>query len=126
MQKMALTILFSRPPPFFFQAEDGIRDSSVTGVQTCALPILDSQERAVKVEDLAGEQVAGAQVLGSAAAVRVGPGGDGGGRHHIFSRLTRKALNSGVREFASPTKGVSALASQYRPWFGSASAEMPT
>src|SRR5260370_477726 len=26
---------------FFFQAEDGIRDSSVTGVQTCALPILD-------------------------------------------------------------------------------------
>src|SRR5260370_8386157 len=26
---------------FFFQAEDGIRDSSVTGVQTCALPISD-------------------------------------------------------------------------------------
>ena len=24
---------------FFFQAEDGIRDWSVTGVQTCALPI---------------------------------------------------------------------------------------
>src|SRR6266542_2055841 len=24
---------------FFFQAEDGIRDSTVTGVQTCALPI---------------------------------------------------------------------------------------
>src|SRR5438105_14842538 len=29
-------------PPlfFFFQAEDGIRDPLVTGVQTCALPIL--------------------------------------------------------------------------------------
>src|SRR5260370_1735593 len=27
---------------FFFQAEDGIRDSSVTGVQTCALPISSS------------------------------------------------------------------------------------
>src|SRR5262249_58693420 len=26
---------------FFFQAEDGIRDWSVTGVQTCALPIFD-------------------------------------------------------------------------------------
>src|SRR5687768_18249695 len=25
---------------FFFQAEDGIRDVAVTGVQTCALPIL--------------------------------------------------------------------------------------
>src|SRR5256885_3921433 len=29
------TLLF-----FFFQAEDGIRDYKVTGVQTCALPIL--------------------------------------------------------------------------------------
>src|SRR5437763_7037493 len=27
---------------FFFQAEDGIRDTSVTRVQTCALPILDA------------------------------------------------------------------------------------
>src|SRR6266545_830504 len=26
-------------PAFFFQAEDGIRDELVTGVQTCALPI---------------------------------------------------------------------------------------
>src|SRR3712207_670635 len=26
---------------FFFQAEDGIRDIGVTGVQTCALPILN-------------------------------------------------------------------------------------
>src|SRR5207248_4301424 len=30
----AVGILF-----FFFQAEDGIRDRTVTGVQTCALPI---------------------------------------------------------------------------------------
>src|SRR5687767_15349762 len=28
---------------FFFQAEDGIRDKLVTGVQTCALPILMDQ-----------------------------------------------------------------------------------
>ena len=26
---------------FFFQAEDGIRDADVTGVQTCALPIFN-------------------------------------------------------------------------------------
>ena len=32
---------------FFFQAEDGIRDTSVTGVQTCALPICESVFRAV-------------------------------------------------------------------------------
>src|SRR5277367_4215812 len=29
--------------PFFFQAEDGIRDRDVTGVQTCALPILEAE-----------------------------------------------------------------------------------
>src|SRR5688572_30944592 len=29
---------------FFFQAEDGIRDLTVTGVQTCALPILRSAD----------------------------------------------------------------------------------
>src|SRR5437870_11552276 len=27
---------------FFFQAEDGIRDGHVTGVQTCALPIFEA------------------------------------------------------------------------------------
>src|SRR2546430_12493566 len=30
---------------FFFQAEDGIRDLTVTGVQTCALPILEARAR---------------------------------------------------------------------------------
>src|SRR5690554_3380686 len=30
---------------FFFQAEDGIRDADVTGVQTCALPILEQDEQ---------------------------------------------------------------------------------
>src|SRR5438105_12466548 len=30
---------------FFFQAEDGIRDPLVTGVQTCALPIYDRVQR---------------------------------------------------------------------------------
>src|SRR5437763_8408938 len=40
---MAFFLFFSRSTDiyfFFFQAEDGIRDTSVTGVQTCALPIL--------------------------------------------------------------------------------------
>src|SRR5439155_5672007 len=35
---------------FFFQAEDGIRDGHVTGVQTCALPICD----VTPVDKLAG------------------------------------------------------------------------
>src|SRR6266487_6943155 len=32
---------------FFFQAEDGIRDGRVTGVQTCALPIFGRAARRV-------------------------------------------------------------------------------
>src|SRR5256885_7427166 len=32
---------------FFFQAEDGIRDYKVTGVQTCALPIYYPRQRAM-------------------------------------------------------------------------------
>src|SRR5205809_5836634 len=38
---------------FFFQAEDGIRDVAVTGVQTCALPI---SQRACIAEDRADAQ----------------------------------------------------------------------
>src|SRR2546422_3685068 len=34
---------------FFFQAEDGIRDVAVTGVQTCALPILSVSYAAVEL-----------------------------------------------------------------------------
>src|SRR5688572_31868498 len=36
---MVVFIVFSFFFFFFFQAEDGIRDLTVTGVQTCALPI---------------------------------------------------------------------------------------
>src|SRR5260221_4175511 len=36
---------------FFFQAEDGIRDHCVTGVQTCALPILGAKEAAKAIRD---------------------------------------------------------------------------
>src|SRR3712207_694355 len=38
---------------FFFQAEDGIRDIGVTGVQTCALPISDGYEVLARAEHLA-------------------------------------------------------------------------
>src|SRR5438552_8257816 len=37
---------------FFFQAEDGIRDDLVTGVQTCALPICDEHGPIALIDDL--------------------------------------------------------------------------
>src|SRR2546425_7425381 len=39
MTSCSLFRMFSSDLVFFFQAEDGIRDKLVTGVQTCALPI---------------------------------------------------------------------------------------
>src|SRR5699024_11972690 len=44
---------------FFLQAEDGIRDRNVTGVQTCALPIseeMDDNLAKLRVSAGAGEQ----------------------------------------------------------------------
>src|SRR2546421_5305438 len=54
---------------FFFQAEDGIRDLIVTGVQTCALPIFDGDVTRSGVRD----HVAGAADPAGGAAV---PDGD--------------------------------------------------
>src|SRR5690606_39977186 len=48
---------------FFFQAEDGIRDFHVTGVQTCALPISE-------VFGWTGSQVNMLKVRGAASSVR--------------------------------------------------------
>src|SRR5690606_40367896 len=55
---------------FFCQAEDGIRDFHVTGVQTCALPIYSGPPRAAR----AGEKgKAGAAPRAAAPAGTAGP-----------------------------------------------------
>src|SRR2546430_8840627 len=49
-----MTFLF-----FFFQAEDGIRDLTVTGVQTCALPILFPENKSLhRWLDMAKDRIA--------------------------------------------------------------------
>src|SRR6266508_4536059 len=48
---------------FFFQAEDGIRDGHVTGVQTCALPISGTSMMRAVLEVLAGDSEAAERVL---------------------------------------------------------------
>src|SRR2546429_2863570 len=77
---------------FFFQAEDGIRDVAVTGVQTCALPIylVPARQRAQRAGGPAGLPAAGGRadlgdrgggpsgrsVLGGGRDVRRAAGGD--------------------------------------------------
>src|SRR5256886_11629386 len=56
---------------FFFQAEDGIRDLTVTGVQTCALPILVLEINggdAVLAREHAGDVVVGDKTHSGKAA----------------------------------------------------------
>src|SRR5260370_423249 len=55
---------------FFFQGEDGIRDSSVTGVQTCALPIFINQLYGVTRNDGTDD---GFRVQGIACRQAIGP-----------------------------------------------------
>src|SRR5207244_7656509 len=42
---------------FFFQAEDGIRDDLVTGVQTCALPISTTKSAALPAVNVLQEKL---------------------------------------------------------------------
>src|SRR3712207_9077049 len=48
---------------FFFQAEDGIRDIGVTGVQTCALPISELSHHEPSTFDIAGRRVGGGETF---------------------------------------------------------------
>src|SRR5256885_7736531 len=57
---------------FFFQAEDGIRDYKVTGVQTCALPIFLSSGAFQLTVTKADGQVARLVAAGAGAGHAVG------------------------------------------------------
>src|SRR2546426_10966364 len=56
---------------FFFQAEDGIRDYKVTGVQTCALPIWFSAEVSLEGREPAERALCGER--GARAVVSTSP-----------------------------------------------------
>src|SRR5439155_12548252 len=69
---------------FFFQAEDGIRDGHVTGVQTCALPIWFSaqgQEQGMNLylrQDVPAGTLVAVNVSGTAPAGSAAVGTDQG------------------------------------------------
>src|SRR6266540_5450448 len=77
---------------FFFQAEDGIRDRDVTGVQTCALPI--SQAPAGQVH----KAEPGASLPGS-------PGFSVNGHPYLGGVLGREAVEAERRQEAEDPSG---------------------
>src|SRR3712207_9251571 len=90
---------------FFFQAEDGIRDIGVTGVQTCALPISRSEGRAALIAYLpvgypdvdASIAAMVAAVEGGADVVEVGvPDSDPGMDGRVIQQAVDVAVRAGV------------------------------
>src|SRR5256885_7144806 len=109
---------------FFFQAEDGIRDYKVTGVQTCALPILQHRRRRRRAQcararggavrrgsrrasrlSAVGYRTGARACRGDAGAPR-GPGARGR-RHRLRRRapLARGAQGAAARRGAQAVRG---------------------
>src|SRR6266536_5515207 len=67
------TVLRVRLKLFFFQAEDGIRDPLVTGVLTCALPILsDSRASTSRINGAVARSIPSARSRSRSEERRVG------------------------------------------------------
>src|SRR5438132_7150296 len=75
---------------FFFQAEDGIRDHCVTGVQTCALPIYSAHTALLELVVADGEHLVDDQHF------RIEMCGDSEGKAHVHT--CRVALDRRVHE----------------------------
>src|SRR2546426_10828642 len=97
---------------FFFQAEDGIRDYKVTGVQTCALPIspLGSRPGGRRARaggrgprDHRGRRAGGRRVRRRSEERRVGKSVDLGGRRIIKKK---KRNSEGLGDEGERTKCV--------------------
>src|SRR5690606_40153895 len=85
---------------FFFQAEDGIRDFHVTGVQTCALPIYKGEApvtRAEREAAQAAQRAAGGQRRERPGRRRRGGGGGGGGQQQA-EKATAQATEASKAE----------------------------
>src|SRR5439155_18017812 len=76
---------------FFFQAEDGIRDGHVTGVQTCALPIFAFSEGARGAAQRVESHADPATDLGGIGIAR---------RYRLSNRRARRACILGAAEEA--------------------------
>src|SRR5256885_8627849 len=88
---------------FFFQAEDGIRDYKVTGVQTCALPIgkpvdlggslgrVEATGRGVFTVGVEAAKLTGLSVQGARIAVQ-GFGNVGGTAGKLFADVGAKGV----------------------------------
>src|SRR2546430_3551264 len=89
---------------FFFQAEDGIRDLTVTGVQTCALPISIGSPEGLELTLSEGlisglREFEKARLIQTSAAIS--PGSSGGGLFDV-QRSEERRVGKECRSRWSP------------------------
>src|SRR5690348_18476412 len=72
---------------FFFQAEDGIRDGRVTGVQTCALPIFTGRTKHSQQDKMLRTALMRAEENTDAADIDALPTGKVVQVHSLFSEV---------------------------------------
>src|SRR5699024_3114390 len=101
---------------FFFQAEDGIRDRNVTGVQTCALPILRRVEDDALLVVAEHPHVVVDLMRLAVQAERAGGDGMGESRGHFATSATvRRVSPSCSEDSAATTPATSARPVTRRP-----------
>src|SRR5207302_8251811 len=88
---------------FFFQAEDGIRDFHVTGVQTCALPI-SGLKAGARIRRIGTEEVSSADEvvrklakLGEGAKLKLTVVDDGADRELTIERSEERRVGKECR-----------------------------
>src|SRR3712207_7386066 len=74
MSKRSSRCMIGRGVFFFFQAEDGIRDIGVTGVQTCALPISSPKRNPGRQVTRVRTSTERIRAIGQKAANAIAPG----------------------------------------------------
>src|SRR2546425_1551455 len=87
---------------FFFQAEDGIRDKLVTGVQTCALPISFTLSKLAAASLLSVNVVFGAFLGGVAVGMMPRPVFEGARQHVRSIRSEERRVGKECRSRWSP------------------------
>src|SRR5207253_5573924 len=93
---------------FFFQAEDGIRDGHVTGVQTCALPISKGRPPSTSAAvSSVSQRVAASSGGGGSVA---GSGAPGGGISDVVVTATPTPNRSEERRVGKECRSRRALA----------------
>src|SRR5207247_3401813 len=89
---------------FFFQAEDGIRDPLVTGVQTCALPIYRGLRSPVPARRLRLRLVARASVFAAALGASARDEWEGR-REHRLARPTGRRVRREIGRASCRERG---------------------